>query len=80
MYERIDLPPDSPIMGLRIQKDIDDSENIELIDLNQQRALSGCFWFTKPIQAYGRRKPIRQYALCQTGKRKSRKNGGNRKA
>ena len=38
MYERIDLPADSLIVGLRIQKDINDSENRELVDLIQQRA------------------------------------------
>ena len=38
MYERIDLPVDSLIVGLRIQKDISDSENLELVDLIQQRA------------------------------------------
>ena len=38
MYERIDLPVDSLIVGLRIQKDINDSENLELVDLIQQRA------------------------------------------
>ena len=38
MYERIDLPAGSLIVGLRIQKDISDSENRELVDLIQQRA------------------------------------------
>ena len=38
MYERIDLPVDSLIVGLRIQKDINDSENLELVDLIQQGA------------------------------------------
>jgi hypothetical protein len=38
MYERIDLPADSPILGLRIRNDITDSENRELVDLIQQRA------------------------------------------
>ena len=38
MYEHIDLPMDSLIVGLRIQKDISDSENLELVDLIQQRA------------------------------------------
>jgi hypothetical protein len=38
MYERIDLPVDSPIVGLRIQEDINDSETLELVDLIQQRA------------------------------------------
>jgi hypothetical protein len=37
MYQLIDLPVDSPIMGLRIQKDIKDSENLELVDLIRQR-------------------------------------------
>ena len=38
MYERIDLPADSPIVGLRIRKDITDLENQELVDLIQQSA------------------------------------------
>ena len=38
MYERIDIPADSPIVGVRIRKDITDSENRELVDLIQQRA------------------------------------------
>ena len=38
MYEHIDLPMDSPIVGLHIQKDINDSENLELVDLLKQRA------------------------------------------
>ena len=38
MYERIDLPVDSLIVGLRIQKDINDSETLDLVDLIQQRA------------------------------------------
>ena len=37
MYERIDLPADSPIVGLRIRNDITASENRELVDLIQQR-------------------------------------------
>jgi len=37
MYERIDLPVDSLIVGLRIQRNISDSENLELVDLIQQR-------------------------------------------
>ena len=39
MYERIDLPTDGPIVGLRIRKDITDPENREIVDLIQQRAL-----------------------------------------
>jgi len=39
MYERIELPADSPIVGLRIRKDITDPENQELVDLIQQHAL-----------------------------------------
>ena len=38
MYECIDLPADSPIVGLRIREDISDPENRELVDLIQQRA------------------------------------------
>jgi hypothetical protein len=38
MYERIDLPVDSLIVGLCIRKDITDPENRELVDLIQQRA------------------------------------------
>jgi hypothetical protein len=38
MYECIDLPADSPIVGLRIWEDISDPENQELVDLIQQRA------------------------------------------
>ena len=38
MYERIDLPADSPNVGLRIRNDITDSENRELVELIQQRA------------------------------------------
>jgi hypothetical protein len=38
MYELIDLPADSPIVGLRIRNDITDPENQELVDLIQQRA------------------------------------------
>ena len=38
MYERIDLPADSPVVGLRIRKDITDLENRELVDLIQQSA------------------------------------------
>ena len=38
MYERIDLPVDSIIVGLRIRKDITDAENRELVDLIKQRA------------------------------------------
>ena len=39
MYEHIDLPADSPIVGLRILKDITDSENQEIVDLIHQHAL-----------------------------------------
>ena len=45
MYERIDLPADNLIVGLRIQKDITDSENRELVDLIQQRA-----WRHSPVR------------------------------
>ena len=38
MYECIDLPADSPIVGMRIREDISDSENQQLVDLIQQRA------------------------------------------
>ena len=38
MYERIDLPADSPIVGLRIRNDITDPENRELVDLIEQHA------------------------------------------
>jgi len=38
MYERLDLPADSPIVGLRIRKDITDPENREIVDLIQQGA------------------------------------------
>jgi hypothetical protein len=37
MYELIDLPVDSPIVGLRIRNDITDSENRELVELIQLR-------------------------------------------
>ena len=38
MYECIDLPADSPIVGLRIREDISDPENQELVDLIQRHA------------------------------------------
>jgi hypothetical protein len=37
MYELIDLPADSPIVGLRIRNDITNPENRELVELIQQR-------------------------------------------
>ena len=38
MYERIDLPEDSPIVGLYLREDITDPENQALVDLIQQSA------------------------------------------
>jgi hypothetical protein len=38
MYERIDLPADRPIVGLRILEDITDPENREIVDLIRQHA------------------------------------------
>ena len=66
MYERIDLPADSQIVGLRIRNDITDSENRELVDLIQQRTRRhGSKPATLSILRHPRKKAHEKRARCR---------------